>query len=318
MPAASEPPPPRVSVVIPVFNAASYLESALASVQAQTFADFEIVAIDDGSTDRSKAILDHMAAADPRIRVISRPNTGIVGALNDGLAIARGEFIARMDGDDLSLPERFAKQVAYLSAHSDCVAVGSFFTYIDSTGARVKWNPRKTDHQEIESALLGGDGGALIHPAVMFRRKAIETVGGYRVEAQWIEDLDLYLRLALIGRLANLPEVLLHYRYHAHSVNFTRNDGRHQRKLWVMEQAYAARGLNFNPKDWPAPSINPANGAAEARDFALSSLRFFELRTPWRYALRAVLLAPTNRRSWKTLGYVAKAFLGIVPRPGAA
>lgn len=308
---------PSISVVMPVFNASRYLRAAVESVLAQTFRDFELIAIDDGSTDDSRAILEQFAAADARACVLSRPNTGIVGALNDGVAAARGEFIARMDADDIALPQRFEKQVAYLRAQPECVCVGSFFNYIDAEGKRVKWNARDTTHAGIEAALLAGDGGALIHPSILLRRDAVERAGRYRIEAQWVEDLDLYLRLARLGYLANLPEVLLHYRYHAQSVNFTRNEGRHQCKLWVMQHAYAERGLAFDPARWPAPSFNPSAALTDARDFALSSLRFPSLRTPWRYAGRAVSLAPCDRRSWQTLAFVAKATLGLVPRPGS-
>ncbi len=309
---------PAVSVVIPCYNAARYLESALASVQAQTFTDFEIIVVNDGSTDHSLALLEKIAAREPRLRILSRPNTGIVGALNDGLAAARGEFIARMDADDLCLPERFAKQVAYLRAHPDCVCVGSYFNYIDDRSARVKWNPRETDHEKIVANLLAGDGGSLIHPAIMMRRDAVARAGGYRVEAQWVEDLDLYLRLAQIGRLTNLPEFLLDYRYHSQSVNFTRNEGRHQRKLWVMEQAYAARGLPFNRSDWPSPPISTQVTAEDARRFAVDSLRFPGLSTPWRYAWRALRLAPTSRESWRIASYVLKVTLGLIPRETGA
>src|ERR1051325_1151561 len=114
--------PPTVSVLLPVYNAERYLESALQSVLGQTFSDFEVIAVDDGSKDNSKKILERFAANDPRIRVISRPNTGIVGALNDGLAVARGEFIARMDADDVALPGRFQAQLDYLRGHPDCIA----------------------------------------------------------------------------------------------------------------------------------------------------------------------------------------------------
>lgn len=305
---------PLISVVMPVYNAERYLREAVDSILAQTLSDFELIAIDDGSKDGSKAILETYAARDRRVRVISRPNTGIVGALNDGLAVAQGEFIARMDGDDWVTPDRFAKQVAFLREHPDCVCVGSYFNYMDASGALIKWNPRDTDHVAIEQLLLTGNGGGLIHPVIMARREAVEKAGRYRAEAQWVEDLDLYLRLAQIGKLSNVPEVLLHYRYHTESVNFTRNEGRHQRRLWVLEQAYAARGLPFNPADWPAPPINTNIGIDDARDFAISSLRFPGVSTAWRYGIRAVRLAPGDRKSWQTLSYVAKATLGMVPR----
>ena len=306
---------PLISVVMPIYNAALYLPAALASILAQTERNFEVIAVDDGSTDSSKAILDAIAAREPRLRVISRPNTGIVGALNDGLAAAQGEFIARMDGDDIALPERFARQLAFLKANPECVCVGSYFVYIDKYGASLRWNPRETDSGKIEAELIKGNGGALIHPSVMLRAEAVRRVGGYREEAQWVEDLDLYLRLARIGSLANIPEVLLHYRHHAQSVNFTRNVGRHQRKLWVMEDACRARGLPFDPAAWPAPAIKTQVTAEEARAFAIDSLRFPGWRTPWRYTLQGLMAAPRDRRSWKVLSYMAKTTLGLVARP---
>ena len=113
-----------VSVVIPVHNAARYLTAAINSILNQTYRDLEVVTVDDGSTDSSGAILAHCATRDSRIRVITRNNTGIVGALNDGIAAAHGDLIARMDADDISLPRRLERQVAYLTDHPECVAGG--------------------------------------------------------------------------------------------------------------------------------------------------------------------------------------------------
>src|SRR5678816_4165512 len=110
---------PRVSIVMPVYNAAAYLAEAVDSILAQTFRDFQFVIVNDGSTDRSTAILERYAHRDQRIKLISRPNTGIVGALNDGLAEATGDYIARMDADDVSTPNRLAVQVDYLDKHLD-------------------------------------------------------------------------------------------------------------------------------------------------------------------------------------------------------
>lgn len=305
-------PIPVISVVIPVYNAAPYLTAALASVQAQTFADFEIIAVDDGSTDGSAAILDGIAATEPRLRIIRRPNTGIVGALNDGLAAANGEFIARMDADDLCLPERFARQVDHLRRDPDCVGVGSAFRFIDDTGAHLKECRRQPDHAAIERDLLAGDGGALIHPAVMFRRAAVTRAGGYRESAQWVEDLDLYLRLAQLGQLANLDAVLLYYRLHLQSVNYTRNAGRHERKVAVLAEAHAARQLPFEATRHPAPA-NPAGLTADDfRDFAVASLAFGRHGRPWRYAWRAIRAEPAARASWRTLWYVGQHRAGLI------
>jgi glycosyltransferase involved in cell wall biosynthesis len=305
---------PAISVVIPVYNAARYLESAVASVQAQTFSDFEIIAVDDGSTDDSKAILTRIAASDTRLRVISRPNTGIVGALNDALTAARGEFVARMDADDLCLPNRFEKQVAFLRANPDCLCVGSAFLYIDSAGCFIKECSRATDHAAIEGELLSGNGGVIIHPAALFRRAAIEHAGGYRELAQWVEDLDLYLRLARIGQLANLADVLFHYRFHEQSVNFTRNQGRHERKLAVLAEAYAARGLKFESANIPAPDFKSSLSADDLRDFAVTSLRYGKKGRPWHYVIRALKTDPTASASWRTFSYVLKYRLGLISR----
>ncbi len=305
-------PSPVVSVLIPVFNAAPYLASALASVQAQTFADFEIIAVDDGSTDGSSGILDRIAASEPRLRVIRRPNTGIVGALNDGLAATRGEFIARMDADDLCLPERFARQLEYLRRHPDCVCVGSAFRYIDDMGSHLKECRRQTAHDAIERDLLTGDGGAIIHPAAMFRRDAVVRAGAYREAAQWVEDLDLYLRLARVGRLANLEGVLLYYRLHVQSVNYTRNHGRHERKVATLAAAHAARGLAFDASRHPAPSAPARITADDLRDFAITALQFGRDGRPWRYALRALRTAPAEPASWRTLWYIFKHRVGLI------
>src|SRR4051812_38318159 len=113
----------QVSVLMPVYNAGRYLAEAVDSVLTQSFRDFEFVIVDDGSTDGSAAMLDDYARQDSRVKLVRRPNTGIVGALNDGLRECRGEFVARMDADDVSLPERFEKQVAYLREHHEVVAL---------------------------------------------------------------------------------------------------------------------------------------------------------------------------------------------------
>ena len=196
---------PAVSVVMPVYNAQRYLAEAVDSILAQTWRDFEFVIVDDGSTDRSPKLLERYAVRDSRIKLIRRPNTGIVGALNDGLAAASGELVARMDADDVALPERFEKQVAYLAEHPEVVALGSRVTGVDPYGCVLFHSEHKLAHEEIDAGLLRGVGWAIVHPAAMLRREAVAKVGGYRKEFQWVEDLDLFLRLGEAGRLANLP-----------------------------------------------------------------------------------------------------------------
>lgn len=300
-------PPPTISVVLPVFNARRYLHAAVASILGQTFHDFEMVAVDDGSTDDSRAILEQFAATDPRVRVISRPNTGIVGALNDACRSARAPLLARMDADDIAFPDRLARQVEFMEAHPEVVALGAGVVYLDAAGAPVEPCPRSTTHEALEAALLHGDGGALIHPVVVLRRAALETIGYYRTTAQYVEDLDLYLRLAQVGRLANLPEPLLYYRVHGTSINFTRNAGRHETKLRILAEAHRDRGLPFDPAVVPLPAQRWSDLAAHDRDWAVTALQFGRRRVAVRHALRACRLEPGDRASWHSLAYALRA-----------
>ena len=288
---------------------------ALDSISAQTVRDFEWIAVDDGSTDESLKILRRHAARDPRLRIISRPNTGIISALNEGLAAAHGRFIARMDADDEAAPNRFARQLDRFESDPTLVALGSAVTFMDAAGQSVQACPRPLAHAEIEQRLLAGDGGTMIHPAVMARTDAIRAVGGYRLlqrDAQYYEDLDLYLRLARIGSLANLAEPLLRYRVHAASINFTRHLGRRVVKLAVMREAYAARGLPFHPEQFEDRDTH-ADPALHAREWAATSLAYGSRRVAIGHGWRAVRLRPQDAASWRALHYALTA-----PLPSSA
>ena len=151
---------PAVSVVMPVYNAARHLREAVQSVLRQTFRDFELVAVDDGSTDESPAVLREYAARDPRVRVVSRPNTGIVGALNDGLDAARGPLVARMDADDVCLPRRFERQAAFLRDNPACLVVGTRVRYTEPNGRPICDGPVRVTHEEIDAHQLSRWNGA--------------------------------------------------------------------------------------------------------------------------------------------------------------
>jgi glycosyltransferase involved in cell wall biosynthesis len=204
---------PTVSVVFPVHNGEPYLAEAIDSILGQTFGDFELIAVDDGSTDNSRRRLDDAAARDARVRVVAGQEPGLVGALNLGLSLARGEFIARMDADDISQPGRFALQVSYLRDNPDIAVVGSAITLIDASGVVVREISYPLAPADVERFLME-IGSALAHPAVMARRKVMLSVGGYRKLFQHSEDYDLWLRMAERYSLANLPDRLLRYRQH--------------------------------------------------------------------------------------------------------
>lgn len=296
---------PRVSFVVPVYNAARYLREAIQSIRAQTFGDFELIAVDDGSQDSSKEILDHFARLDPRMIVISRPNTGIVGALNDGLARARGEFIARMDGDDIALPGRLAAQVDYLERHPDCVALGTNVQIIDSRSAVVDRHDALQGHDQIVAELLQGNGGAIIHPSVVFRASALSESGRYDPAFCKVEDLDLYLRLARKGRLANLPILGLQYRHHVQSTNFVHRD--HQLPLMhlILEREHEARGLRYQRREKPGYASLSA-GRLHAR-WACSALIHGTRPTAFRHGISAVVKSPSDPECWRALKYVLTA-----------
>ena len=194
---------PVVSVVMPVYNTERYVAHAVQSVLTQTFEDFEFIILDDGSVDRSMHIIQEVAENDDRIRFFPLEHQGYVSLLRRGLKHCRGEFIARMDSDDISTPDRFEKQVAFLRANPEVVAVGSRVILIDPYGSQFEKPGHKTEHEEIEQELLNGIGWAIVHPSAMMRRDAMVKVGGYREDLAVSEDLDLFLRLAEVGKLRN-------------------------------------------------------------------------------------------------------------------
>lgn len=233
---------PTVSFVLPIYNAAPYLRQALASLRWQTVTDWECVCVDDGSTDASPSILRDFAAADPRFRVVTQSNQGIVAALNAGIAAARGEWIARMDADDVSLPTRLAKQLQCAGTTPQCVALGADLLMIDPEGEPIGYQRHATEHAEIERRLLTAEAGTMAHPLFFMRRKPLLQIGGYRVEHTWAHESDLLLRMTRHGRLTNVPEVLLLYRQHAGSSSVLRRVQVRADLLEVLREAHAERG----------------------------------------------------------------------------
>lgn len=207
---------------MPVYEAERYLEEAIESILAQSMDDFELIALEDGSSDDSPRILAALAVRDDRVRVHAAPHEGLLRRLNEGIELARGTYIARMDADDISYPDRFKRQFAYMEAHPDCFAVGTFVDEIDPDGRTIRPLHIETTHEAIDDRLIKGDGGALMHPAAMYRSDALRRVGGYREGLEGGEDMDLHLRLSELGRLANIPERLFLYRKHFQGVTLSR------------------------------------------------------------------------------------------------
>lgn len=216
---------PSVSVILPVKNGSPYIEAAIASILTQTFSDFELLIVDDSSRDDTIAIARRACAADPRVRILTNPGTGLVDALNFAIGAARARFIARMDADDIALPQRLERQHSFIAAHPEVAVVGAQARFIDEQGALTsKATALPQSHEAIARTLLRYC--CLCHPTVLMRADALKRVGGYRAQVPAAEDLDLWLRIAEYGRLINLPEPLLLYRVHAGQVS--------QAKVWTQ------------------------------------------------------------------------------------
>jgi glycosyltransferase involved in cell wall biosynthesis len=285
---------------MPVYNAKAYVRQAVESILTQTFGDFEFIIIDDGSTDESPAILRELAKKDLRIHLTSRLNTGYAKALNEALQQARGQYIARMDADDIAMPDRFEKQVAYLRQHPQVVLVGSRILMIDPLGTPLHTPEHKLTHDEIQQQLLEGSGWAVVHPAAMMVREQVMALGGYRTELEPSEDLDLFLRLTERGQAANLSDVLLHYRQHPKSVNHTRFEQQNRNKRIIITEAYARRGLEL-PVDWTPPRRNIMPPRAELNMWAWSALKKGHIKAARQHALALMKMAPLSPASWRLM-----------------
>ncbi len=229
---------PSISILMPVYHAVRYLPSALDSMLAQTFSDFELIAIDDGTRDGSAEVLAGYAARDGRIVVVTQENQGLVASLNRALALARAPFVARMDHDDISRPDRLAKQIAYLREHPNVAAVSGAVDLIDQDGGYLRTEAYPTLPSAIESELR--HASCICHPAVMARTDALRAVGGYRRIVECAEDYDLWLRIAESSHIANLPDVLLSYRQHPAKMS-TRHYARQQLAVLAARAAAELR-----------------------------------------------------------------------------
>jgi glycosyltransferase involved in cell wall biosynthesis len=231
---------PKVSVVMPVYNGELYLREAIDSILNQTFSDFEFIAIDDCSTDGSVAIIQ--SYTDPRIRLITNSvNRGVRFIANQGNQLAQAEYIARMDCDDISFPQRLAKQVEYLDRHPDIAVIGAQSIYIDTNG-------NVTDNQDIyqppvEPSSMKWTASyecPFVNPSVMYRKQILcVELGGYDENATFAEDYEIWLRLLKNNyQGANLPEILVKYRINPKSLMHSANNATKINAVSPMQKSY--------------------------------------------------------------------------------
>ena len=201
---------PELSVLLPVYNGASYLREAIESILGQTYTDFELIVIDDGSTDDSLSVVREFA--DGRIRVFSQTNMGLAASLNRAIGLAKGRYVARQDQDDLSLPERFEKQVRFLDEHPTAGMVGTWARILTGNAETDRVHKHPSDNATLKFALMFDN--PFVHSSMMIRKSVFDSVGLYTTDPsrQPPEDYELWSRIARAYDVANIPEVLQIYR----------------------------------------------------------------------------------------------------------
>ncbi|HXK21909.1 MAG TPA: glycosyltransferase [Myxococcota bacterium] len=303
---ASAPGAPLLSVVMPMRDSSRYVAEAVESILAQSFGDFEFLIFDDGSSDDSCEIVRRHATHDRRITLFQGSAVGYAVWLREGMRRARGELVARMDADDVSHPERFARQVQYMQEHPECVALGADVMLVDPERRPIRLHRVPREHAEIERALWLASG-PMPHPVVVLRRNAVLAAGNYRTDQLWAEDLDLFLRLSEVGRLANLPEVLLEWRRHPKAVGSAQRREQRYTQNRILADARKRRGLAG--ADVPLlPDLSIARVEDLWHDWARAALGGGHRATARHYARLLLRAEPFAPRSWRML---VRAALGV-------
>jgi glycosyltransferase involved in cell wall biosynthesis len=259
---------PAISVIMPVRNGAQWLAEAVASVQAQDFADFEFLIIDDGSDDGTVALLSRFAAADCRIRLVRQTPQGIVPALNTAITKARAPYLARLDADDRARSDRLGKQFAYMQAHPEIGLLGTLAERIDAAGHVVGRLAPPTDPATLARVLERTN--PFVHSSTMMRTALVRQLGGYRAAFRAAEDYDLWLRMAEAGSIANLADYFTQYRWHGSNMS-QRDAVRQSFSVRLAQHSAACRrsgagdpaGALTAPPDWWADGAETSFFAAD-------------------------------------------------------
>jgi glycosyltransferase involved in cell wall biosynthesis len=298
---------PRVSVLMAVFNTASFLNDALISIQNQSFQDFELIVVDDGSTDGSTQILEMFASQEPRMHLITRQNKGLIATRNELLSAARGDLIAWMDSDDISTPDRLALQVTHIDSHPSVVCLGGFAQCMDPHGSLLNLERYPLAHSDI--LLAQQRGGAMRFATTMMRRNLAIRVGGFREPFRIGEDFDLLLRMSELGEMANLSNTVYFYRQHLHSVCASLGPGwqayRDQilalaRERQELGQDKLQRGEVVAIDEGKPGNIKHLESHTYLR-WAQAASENGNIPLAWKYAVAATIAQPLAKEAWKNL-----------------
>lgn len=293
---------PSVSIIMPAFNNAKYIRQTLDSLLAQDDPEFELLVHNDGSTDATLDILKQYASRDRRIVLSSDRNRGVSWSQNLMIQKARSQYIMMIDADDICRTERLRSQKAYLEAHPDCVAVGTGYLLIDAENRPITSITNVSEsHKEIDSRNL--QGIVSIHqPTVMARRDALLEVGGYLEDYPMAEDIDMWLRLGEIGKLANIPDDLISYRIHSESVSGANRQQQKEGVYKACQAAWLRRGekSEFLYTDWRMG----LERASRLQYYLMYGWQSWNsgYRETWKYyAFQTIRIAPWSLKAWKLL-----------------
>ncbi len=264
---------PLVTVLMPVYNGEKYLKDAIQSILQQTYTNFELLIINDGSTDTSVAIIKSFT--DPRIRLLENPtNLGFAATLNRGIKESQGIYIARIDADDIAMPLRLQKQVAYLDNHADVGLIGSAASVIDETDKLngVTWRSNASS-EEIPVILLFHN--YFTHSSVMVRKNALPE-DGYRNEFRPAEDYDLWIRIAQKWKLKNLPEVLVHYRINTLGMTQTEDSAKSLHVNEIVTRELQTLGITPSPEELTIHRTNFGYTGLHIHEFVQNRIAWFQ------------------------------------------
>lgn len=308
---------------MPVRDGGPFLREALDSVLGQTRGDLELIAVDDGSTDDTPAILAEAARRDSRVRVLSTGGRGLVAALEMAVAAARGDCLARLDADDVAMPDRLARQLAVMEARPGLGLLGSWAETIDAAGRPIGRLTPETDPQRLAALLQRTN--PFIHSSLILRTDLVRRLGGYRAAFEAAEDYDLWLRIAEVAEVANLPEPLIRYRWHGGNVT-SRKEVRQCFSVRLAQCAAAARRAGgadpaaalTEPPDFCAPGCEATFFADDARLYRVLVLADPQVPPPSGPLDLAPLLRPSPPLTHRERKLAQKALAALLTRPAIA
>lgn len=291
---------PRVSAIMSAFNTEAYIGRAIESVAEQTFRDWELIVIDGSPNDKTRRIVEQWSRREPRVRLIVRPGQTIPQARNEAIAVARGEYLAVVDSDDILPLYRFEEEVKFLDRCPNHVIVSGHLQLIDPDGNPICVWTAPLDENGINDLLMSGSCMGVPHVASMMRTAPVREVGGYREKFHAAEDLDLFLRLSEKGRLGNIDKIMTEYRQHLGSICH-REPWRVAEVAWqAVQEARQRRDLPAEPKAPVAPR-EPQTAETVHANWSWWALAAGNRSVARRHAWRAVRASPTSGKSWKLL-----------------